>query len=97
MNFKQFKKNIGRTLRLSPLPERIDSTGRRLPDIEDEWRLDSVSRRPRRIRLVNIHTHHVVELEGDNLRGYQSPDSLELRCRLIIRSTGIQIKPPLSR
>ena len=94
MNFKQFKKQIGRTFRLRPLPHRIDRDGQTLPPSDDQWRLDRLLQGPERgIRLLNIRTGHVIELQLDNVREYGSPDFLVLRCQLTISTTGVEIEP----
>jgi hypothetical protein len=42
---------------------------------------------------VNISTHHVIELQPDNIREYRSPHFLVLRCQLSISSKGVQLEP----
>lgn len=93
MNLQQIKKQVGTNLRLRPQPIRIGHNGEELSPVDDEWRLDEVSRRPSRLRLVNISTHHVVELQADNVKEYRSPHFLFLRCQLTISSKGIEIEP----
>ena len=94
MNLKQFKKHIGRTLRLRPVPHRIDGDGQTLPPSDDHWKFDRLLEVPQRgIRLLNIRTGHVIELQLDNIREYRSPDFLVLTCQLTIGVTGIEIEP----
>jgi hypothetical protein len=93
MNLQQMRKNLGRHLHLRPIPHRVSDAGKRLPDIDDAWRLDAIMGDPQRLRLVNTSTHHVVELQPDNVREYRSPHFLVLRCQLIISSRDIQIEP----
>src|SRR5438105_900521 len=93
MNTKQLQKNVGQTFRLRPLPVRVDGEGRLLSPIDDAWRLDEVGEAPGRIRLVNISTHHCVELESDNIQERRSPDFLLLRCQLTLRPRTVEIEP----
>jgi hypothetical protein len=93
MNLKQLNKQLGTNLRLRPLPIRTGIDGVPLQRIDDRWRLETILDQPNRIRLINIHTHHTVELQPDNVREYRSPDFLLLRCQLIITATGIEIEP----
>lgn len=93
MNLKQLSKQIGNTFRFRPLPARLDGDGSRLPESDDQWRLDAIPENPTRLRLVNIHTGHVLELGSDNVREYRSPDFLLLRCNLFISAQGIRIEP----
>lgn len=93
MNLKQLNKQLGTNLRLRPLPIRIGSDGGLLPRSDDLWQLETILEQPSRIRLVNIHTHHFVELQPDNVREYRSPNYLLLRCQLIITDGTIEIEP----
>lgn len=69
-----------------------------LPRSDDQWRLDQLLEGPQRgVRLVNIHTGHVIKLQLDNIREYRSPDFLLLRCQLTVRVTGIKIEPIVGR
>ncbi|MCH7778182.1 MAG: hypothetical protein IH878_16875 [Gemmatimonadetes bacterium] len=74
MNLKHLHKQVGKELKLRPLPIRIGPDGERLPDSDDQWRLEEILTQPARIRLVNIHTSHFVELQTDNVREYRSPE-----------------------
>lgn len=93
MNAKELRKNIGTLYRLRPKAWRIDGSGRRLEDLDDSWRLDAVDVNPARLRLVNVSTGHVAELEADNVVERRSPDFLLLRCQLILRPSGLDIEP----
>jgi hypothetical protein len=93
MNIKQLHKQVGTDLRLRPLPIRRESNGGQLPSSDDLWRLETILDNPARLKLKNLSTHHVVELQSDNVRGYQSPDFLLLRCELTISPTGISFEP----
>jgi hypothetical protein len=93
MNAKELKKNIGSLFRLRPLPWRFDGGGNRLEDSDDRWRLEAVDASPARIRIVNISTGHVADLEADNIIERRSPDFLILRCQLSVRPGGLSIEP----
>ena len=93
VNFKQLQKYIGRTYRLRPLPIRRGPDGIHLGASDDEWKLRNVLENPSRIELSDIRTHHIIELQGDNVREYRSPYFLMLRCQLLIDPSGIAIEP----
>jgi hypothetical protein len=93
MNTSQLRKNIGQNFRIRPMPLRVDGEGRLLAPIDDEWRLDGVEDGPARILLVNVSTHHCVELESDNVQERRSPNFLLLRCQLTLRPRTVEIEP----
>lgn len=93
MNIHQLQKQIGHNLRLRPLPIRQGTNGELLPSSDDPWRLNQILDKPARVELSNIATGHILELQSDNIRGYQSPDFLMLRCELTISPRGISIEP----
>ena len=93
VNFKQLQKHIRRNYRLRPLPIRTGPDGVHLGASDDQWQLENVLENPSRIRLLNIHTHHAIELQGNNVREYRSPDFLMLRCQLLIGPCEIAIEP----
>jgi hypothetical protein len=98
MNKEQFKKNIGKRLKLRPLvQQRVLSWespglgGELLPASDDEWiaekMLDSG------VDLKNIATGHVITLGFDNIREFRSPDFLLLRCKLTLEGNQVIIEP----
>lgn len=93
MNIRQLQKQVGSTMRLRPLPIRRMGNGQELPPSDDAWRLVDILDKPARVQLSNIATGHVLELQSDNIRGYQSPDFLLLRCQLTISPLGISVEP----
>ena len=93
MNVKQLHKQVGTDLRLRPLPIRRNGNGAELPPSDDPWRLQDILDNPARVKLKNLSTGHVVELQSDNVRSYQSPDFLLLRCELTISPSGISLEP----
>lgn len=95
MNLRELKKNVGHQLRLRPLPYRAEDDGTRLASIDDYWRLDGIHAKPNRLRLVNVRTGHFVDLQSDNVKQFQSPDFLILRCQLTLTSKQVRIEPLL--
>jgi hypothetical protein len=93
MNIAQLAKSVGRQLRLRPLPHRRERDGTYLHEIDDLWSLQVLLAGPDRLRLVNIRTGHVVELQPDNVREYRSPDFLILRCQLTLTDHEVLIEP----
>jgi hypothetical protein len=93
VNFKQLQTHIGRIYRLRPLPIRRGPDGIHLGASDDQWQLTKILENPSRIELLNVHTHDIIELQGDNVREYRSPDFLMLRCQLLIDPSGIAIEP----
>jgi len=93
MNLKQLSKQVGNTFRFRPLPIRVDADGSRLPESDDQWCLEGIPENPTRLRLVNIHTAHIVELGSDNVREFRTPNFLLLRCNLFISAQDIRIEP----
>jgi len=93
LNLKQLKGQIGNEFHLRPIPLRINSAGDTLPQSDDRWRLEEFLEKPSRLRLVNVHTGHVVELQPDNVKEYRSPGFLMLRCQLQIRGPEIRLEP----
>ena len=85
MNLNQLSKNIGQLLHLRPEARRVDGSGKHLEVLDDQWRLEGIYAKPNRIALLNIHTGHAVELQTDNLKQFQSPDFLLLRCQLTLK------------
>jgi hypothetical protein len=91
---------MGKTVRLRPLPIRLEATGTPLKPSDDLWRVDEVLDQPPRVRLSNIHTGHFVELEDTNLREFQAPDLLVLATQLYMQGRSIRfepIAPPVDR
>lgn len=93
MNLQGLQKNLGQTLRLRPLPIRLDSEGSDLGPADDPWRLDAILRDPNRIQLSNLPTGHILVLQSDNVKQFQSPDFLILRCQLTIVGATIHQEP----
>jgi len=85
---------VGQLVKLRPLPRRYWPGQGHLPPLDDSWWLDQTKRHPRKsVRLVNISTHHFVDLEGDNLQEFRSPHFLLLKCRLTLTPHNVLIEP----
>lgn len=93
MNLSRMAGNIGRQLKLRPIPHRVAPDGSHLPPRDDSWLLLDVLKSPDRLRLQNLQTSHTVELQPDNIREYRSPEFLVLRCQLTITKTDVLIEP----
>lgn len=93
MNIRQLQKNVGQQLRLRPIPHRLEDDGRHLPPKDDPWRVDALLDHPDRVRLENVRTGHVIELQPDNIREYRSPDFLVLRCQLSLAAREVRVEP----
>lgn len=96
MNVQQLKKQVGKSLKLRPLPTRRDVHGFDLGPVDDPWLVESVDDKPARVCLKNVATGQVLELESDNIRGYNSAGHLQLKCDLTITPHGISIEPHLN-
>ena len=72
MNLKQLRKQLGTNLRLRPLPKRINLEGEHLPDSDDHWQLEKILEDPSTVQLSNTHTGHVLKLQPDNVREFES-------------------------
>ena len=93
MNLRELKKHQGATVRLRPIPLRVDGQGQSLPQLDDDWRIDAMIDKPNRLRLCNIPTGHTVELQSDNVKQFQSPRFLLLRCELTLTPREVLIEP----
>jgi hypothetical protein len=99
VNFRYLRKNLGQTVRLRPVAQRLAGDGARLPPNDDYWRLDSILQGPDRVRLVHMATGLSVELQPDNVQEYRSPEFFLLKCQLTLTPTAVSIEPllPASR
>lgn len=93
MNVQQLKKDIGKRVRLRPLPVRLTRHGQQLPSLDDDWKIEAVLEKPNRVRLSNVPTGHFVDLESDNVKQFQSPHFVILRCQLTLKGREVLIEP----
>jgi len=93
VNLQALEKQLGQPLRLRPIPIRLDDNGTDLGRSDDPWRLDEILTKPNRVRISNLPTGHVLELQSDNVKQFQSPDFLLLRCQLTIVGRTISVEP----
>jgi hypothetical protein len=93
MNIDQFKKQLGTNVKLRPLPVWFGSYGEKLSQKDDDWRVEEINKNPNRIKLHNIRTGHILELQCDNIREYRSPHFVMLKCKIIINGNTINIEP----
>ena len=93
MNLKQLTRQLGTNLRMRPLPMRLAEGDVELPPLDDFWRLEEVLYKPSRLKLLNIHPGHLVEIQSDNIKEYRSPDFLLLRCLLTLTPTEVRLEP----
>ena len=99
MNKEQIRKSVGHLVRLVPIANRLDPLGYPLPQIDDEWRIDSVT--DEGVRLSLARTGHARTLGFDNLHHYSS-DRVErgethgflvLNVQLTIHGNDIHVTP----
>ena len=93
MNIEQLQNQVGTNLRLRPLPVRIGPDGNVLPASDDQWHLEEILNGPTRLRLINVATHHVLELQPDNVQEYRSQDFLMLRCQVYMVARRVWFEP----
>jgi hypothetical protein len=95
MNIKQFRKDIGKWVRLRSCVERRTSDLQHLPRLDDYWCVERVN--DTSTELKNIRTGHVVKLGFDNIHKFRSPNFLLLRCQIIMRRIKIISEPVITR
>jgi hypothetical protein len=99
MNKEQLKKNVGDLVRLLPIANRLDGKGHPLPQIDDEWRIESVA--DDGVRLFLPRTGHVRTLSYDHICEYTSDrvergvkyGFLTLKVQLSIQGNNINVVP----
>jgi hypothetical protein len=99
MNKEQLRKNVGHWVRLRPIAHRLDFRGMPLPQIDDEWKIESVL--DDGVRLFLPRTGHVRLLAFDNLCEY-TKDRFErgmhyafltLKVQLSIQGNDVHVTP----
>jgi hypothetical protein len=73
----------------------MEGSGAQLPPVDEYWRLVAIREGPTRLELHGVDSGLVVELQPDNVKGYQSPDFLVLRCQLRVTDGAVGIEPIL--
>lgn len=91
MNRKRLSENVGRLLKLRPMVRRYDDDRNRLPDLDDEWQVNRVDADS--VALFNPRTRHSFDLGFDNIKNFQSPNYLILRCQISLVKEGVHIEP----
>jgi hypothetical protein len=92
VNFDQLSRNVGRSLRLRPHPQILDASGARR-NADDSWLLESVDLKARTVTFRHVYSGRQIELFGDNIREYQNPDFIVLRCEVTLTVEGFEIEP----
>jgi hypothetical protein len=99
MKKDQLKKNVGELVRLIPIAHRLDAHGRALPQLDDEWQIESVA--DDGVRLFLPRTGHVRTLGLDTVCEYNS-DRIErgvkrgfltLKVQLSIQGNEVHVLP----
>lgn len=92
MNFDHIGKLLGKELRVFPRP--IVRVAGRPPALwDDKLTLARVNEQERYIELSNPATGHVIQLWGDNVKGFTRPDILELRQQVVVTGSGVVLEP----
>jgi hypothetical protein len=92
VNFEQIEKQLTKTLRIFPRPI-LRLAGRPAVPWDRALTLYRVNQQERWIELQNPATGHVVQLWGDNIKGFTRPDILELRQQIVITGSGVELEP----
>src|SRR6266496_4600177 len=90
MNKRQLSNMAGSFVRLRPKVKMVEA-GEVVGESDDRWRVVAVSDRD--IALRNDRTNHRLTLGLDNVRSFQSPDFLLLRCDLSFEGDDISVEP----
>jgi hypothetical protein len=101
MNLEHLTKNVGCRVQLVPVACRLDSYGRELPEIDDDWILQRVT--PLGADISNTRTGHVTTLGKDHIHHFTSNTDrsqaglthgfLILNVQLFLQGKDIRIKP----
>jgi hypothetical protein len=103
LNFEQLKKTKGMRMQLVPLAHRLDDAGKLLPQIDDDWLVESVSEEG--IAISNPRTGLSVMLGLDHIHSYASnPNRKEggskfgfftLKVQLTLKRHEVVVRPNL--
>ena len=93
MMIRQFRKNVGRSLRIFPCP--VSRTWRPHCQIAEEsntWRVENIDEQNRAINLSH-YLGYRFNLGFDHVHSFFTPDILKLRSQIIIHGPRIVIEP----
>jgi len=99
MNKEQLKKNVGDFVRLIPIAHRLDGKGHPLPQIDDEWRIESVTDDGVRLFLARtghgrtLGYDHICEYTSDRIERGVKYGFLTLRVQLSIQGNNVNVTP----
>jgi hypothetical protein len=88
MNKEQLRKTVGHWVRLRPIANRLDPRGYPLPQIDDEWQIESV--RDDGVRLFRPRTGHGRLLAFDNICEY-TKDRVERSTQYAFLTLKVQV------
>lgn len=99
MNKEQLRKNVNDWVRLRPIAHRIEASGRRLPQLDDEWRIEAVTHDGVRIFLPRtghgrlLGFDHICEYTSDRIERGMKYGFLTLKVQLSIQGNDVHIIP----
>jgi hypothetical protein len=99
MNKEQLKKNVGDLVRLIPIAHRLDAKGHPLPQIDDEWRIESVTDAGVRLSLARtghgrtLGFDHICEYTSDRIEQGVRYGFLTLKVQLSIQGNNVNVTP----
>src|SRR5258706_7586655 len=70
MNLKQLKNNVGHRVQLAPCACRLNAHGLPLPEVSDDWLIESVTEE--QVRLIDVTTGHNLVLGNDQIHHFTS-------------------------
>jgi hypothetical protein len=99
MNKEQLRKSVGHWVRLRPIAHRLDTSGFPLPQIDDEWKIESVQ--DDGVRLFLQRTGHgrvlafdnVVEYTKDRVERGMHYAFLTLKVQLFLHRNDVHVTP----
>jgi hypothetical protein len=99
MKKDQIKKNVGDFVRLIPIAHRLDARGHPLPQIDDEWRIESVADDGVRISLPRtghgrtLGFDHIHQYTSDRIHHGVNYGFLTLNVQLSIQGNDVNVTP----
>jgi hypothetical protein len=99
MNKQQLKKNVGDLVRLIPIAHRLDGKGRPLRQIDDEWRIESVTDDGARLFLARtghgrtLRFDQICEYTSDRVERGMTYGFLKLKVQLFIQGNNVNVTP----